>query len=219
MKLSHLDKNDKTTIMQVYFQPWIGPDYNKSAKRILVLGDSHYCGACPDCGVRGNEPFTHHDCPEFTRNRIKEYPDYRNGKGEGSGWMKRTFLRFDKIFFGKEDVSPQESLSLWNSVAFYNFLQTAASSESSNGNYTAEDYRFSAPMTDTVFRKLKPDLVIAWGRKVWYSMSWNGWEKGDVAFSGTYTFEDGHLVHCRGILHPSRAKVESMHDFLAPVLS
>ena len=55
--------------MNVYFQPWIGDNYGSSYPRILIIGDSHYCGDenCKFCGVRGNKPIEEFGaCSNFT---------------------------------------------------------------------------------------------------------------------------------------------------------
>lgn len=152
--------------MNVYFKPWIGNNYASSCPRILIIGDSHYCGdeSCNVCGVRGNKPFAEFgDCSNFTKDRITEYINFRRGIGKKVDWMTRTFLRFDKIFYGKEDISVEESVQLWESIAYYVFVQTALSADPSNTNYSGEDYGNSSSMAMEVIKELKPDIVIVWG--------------------------------------------------------
>ena len=39
-----------------FFEPWIGENYENGGlfgKKILALGDSHYCDSCEVCGVAG----------------------------------------------------------------------------------------------------------------------------------------------------------------------
>ncbi len=107
-----------------YFQPWIGHNYQSSNPRVLVVGDSHYCADPCDlrsqCGVHGNLPASSMGrCQFFTQDVTRRYLDFRAGRAEAEGWMKRTILTFDKIFYGKDDVTPAESLDLWNRIAFY----------------------------------------------------------------------------------------------------
>ena len=40
--------------MDTFFKPWIGSEYQQKNYKILVIGDSHYCGGCDRCGVYGN---------------------------------------------------------------------------------------------------------------------------------------------------------------------
>lgn len=202
--------------MKVFFEPWIGKDYNSSEKRILVIGDSHYCGECERCGVRGNCSLDEmgKECHEFTRKVVKEYIAYRNKIGEKKNWMKRTFYPFDKIYYGKDNISSEESESLWYSVAFYNFLQTAGSTEASNTNYRNEEYARSASMAWDVICKLRPDFVIVWGNKAYKYLPSERWTNGIDDDNGVYTLDDGHIVHCIRIYHPSRANVQYWHDIL-----
>ena len=66
----------------IFFHPHIGLNYHQPAlfpKRILVLGESHYCGdACADCGSQA-----HPECANFTR---KVVADYLNPANEREGW-------------------------------------------------------------------------------------------------------------------------------------
>ena len=53
--------------MNVFFQPFVGKDYTTGGifgKRIMVLGESHYCDeGCTDCGNVAN----HRECRTFTQ--------------------------------------------------------------------------------------------------------------------------------------------------------
>lgn len=200
--------------MQVYFKPWIGPDYEKSPRKILVIGDSHYCGGCDRCGVRGCTMEEMADCHDFTRDVVSKYLAFRAGAGEKANWMTKTFLQFDKIYYGKHEVSAEESSELWNGIAFYNFVQTAVSGEASNTNYTAEDYARSSPMATEVINELRPDLIIVWGNKAYGALSGEGWTDTGRQ-RGYYTLPDGSVSHCIRIAHPSRAGQEKWHAILA----
>lgn len=190
--------------MNVFFKPWVGPDYAKSDRKILVIGDSHYCGSCDRCGVRGNCSFEEMaECNNFTISTISDYIKFRAG-GEKANWMTKTYCRFDKLYYGKEEVSEEESVTLWNRIAFYNFLQTAASDDASNTNYTNDDYAASSPMATEVINELRPDVVIVWGSRAWGAMTGEGWHDGANSYTGYYTLADGHVVHCIKIIHPSR---------------
>ena len=52
--------------VNVFFQPFVGKDYTTGGifgKRIMVLGESHYCDeGCTDCGNVAN----HRECRTFT---------------------------------------------------------------------------------------------------------------------------------------------------------
>ena len=127
-----------------YFEPWVGRRYGHGGKRLLIVGDSHYCGECDTCGVRGMVSMAKMDeCRQMTRKSVRQYLEARRGERPMDGWMGRTYLRFDKMILGLDDVTPAMSEALWDGAAFYNFVQTAASMDPSNTNYSAEDYKAS----------------------------------------------------------------------------
>ncbi len=206
-----------------YFQPWIGHNYQSSNPRVLVVGDSHYCADPCDlrsqCGVHGNLPASSMGrCQFFTQDVTRRYLDFRAGRAEAEGWMKRTILTFDKIFYGKDDVTPAESLDLWNRIAFYNFVQTATSSDPSNSNYTTDDYRRSTPHSAEVLESLQPDIILVWGTKAYDYLPPDGWSAiNDVC--GDYTLRSGRKARCIKLTHPSRASFASEHQKLTQCLS
>lgn len=192
--------------MNVYFKPWVGPNYETSERKVLVIGDSHYCGSCDRCGVRGNCSLEEMSeaCRNLTMNSVLDYLAFRSDTGGKEIWMHRTYYRFDKLYYGKEEVSEEESVALWNRIAFYNFLQTAVSANPSNKKYTNEDYAASSPMATEVINELRPDVVIVWGARAWGAMTGEGWHAGANSYTGYYTLADSHVVHCIKIIHPSR---------------
>lgn len=91
--------------MDTFFKPWIGSEYQQKNYKILVIGDSYYCGGCDRCGVYGNCSFEKMGkCSNFTQRVVKSYIDFRKGIGEKEKWMTKTYYPFDKIFYGKENV-------------------------------------------------------------------------------------------------------------------
>ena len=200
--------------MNVYFEPWIGKEYYNQDVKILVIGDSHYCGGCDKCGIRGCTIPEMGECKNFTRNTIKNYLSFRAGIIEKSNWMTKTYLPFDKIYFGHEDVTLEESLKLWNKIAFHQFVQTAISEEASNTNYTNDDYSLSSPMAKEVINILKPDFIIVWGNRAYNSLDNENWTQGSDNFNGSYLLPSGKSAKCIRIYHPSRANVETWHSIL-----
>ena len=78
----------------VIFIPWIGKQYFNGGifgKKILVLGDSHYCqdNDCKTCGVLGSNPIEMGDCRKLTCNTVKSFLD-KNAEFEK--W-KNTFKK------------------------------------------------------------------------------------------------------------------------------
>lgn len=84
--------------MNVFFQPFVGKDYTTGGifgKRIMVLGESHYCDeGCTDCGSVAN----HRECMAFTNGVVG---DYLNEQKPRERWMS-TFLKFERSLVGHE---------------------------------------------------------------------------------------------------------------------
>lgn len=218
--------------MNVFFEPWIGQNYKSSDKKLLVVGDSHYCGGCGGkitdrCGVHGNCTFEYMkeiNCENFkvfTNKVVKLYLAYMNGTGPKYSWMGNTYLPFDRIYFGHEDVTGEESSKLWNSIAFYQFLQTAWSGETSNTTYQDEDYTDSTPLMVEVLETLRPDYMIVWGNRAWWGTPGKPleWHYGADRFTGYYKLKDGHIIHCMRMYHPSRAGHVRWHEEIKNFLS
>lgn len=206
--------------MSVIFKPWVGQHYDARANKLLVVGDSHYCGSCDRCGVRGNCSVEEMgDCVDFTRGIVSDYLAWRNDRGERADWMSSSFLTFDRIYYGKKYVSAEETNALWESIAFCNFLQTAISSEPSNTNYTDEDYFLSTPMLAEVMETLRPDSVIIWGNKAWdHTPDRQLNYKAETENCGTFSLEDGHIIRAMKMVHPSRANQAKWHKEIADFL-
>ena len=76
----------------IFFQPFVGKHYADGGmfgKRIMILGESHYCDeGCADCG----DCRLHRECMGFTQNVLADYLDETN---ERQDWM-RTFVKFER---------------------------------------------------------------------------------------------------------------------------
>ena len=187
----------------VFFYPHVGLNYHQPAifpKRILVLGESHYCAeACADCGSR-----QHPECAGFTR---KVVADYLNPCNEREGWMN-TYLKFERSLVGHE-TTPDESRRIWDSIAFYNYLQVAMGGPRKAG--TAEQYQAAAETFFTVPEQLQPDLLIVWGTRLWDNLpSGERWQDGEAVTvegydvqNGYYRLSNGKRIRAFCVYHPS----------------
>lgn len=55
----------------VFFKPWVGKNYHTGGifkKKILVVGESHYCGGCNECGLKYSP-----ECDELTTTGVMEF--------------------------------------------------------------------------------------------------------------------------------------------------
>lgn len=188
----------------VFFKPWVGKLYGTSSscfnKKILVVGDSHYCKEnCSDCGDK-----KHSDrCSNFTEEAISDYLE----QTDSGNWTK-TFTKFmNSLVINKSDY---DRYTAWNSVSFYNFLQIAAgdaprqTAEYSYGN------KIHLAAFIQVVNNLKPDVIITWGNKVWDSLP-SDFGYGSLIASPIFPqihficpFEDKKIALV-GITHPSTA--------------
>ena len=189
----------KTT---AFFHPWVGPDYLSGGifgKRIMVLGDSHYCGeGCKDCGQSLNC-----ECNGFTSDVVRAYLDPYN---EREGWMP-TYLKFERSLVNHE-TTPEESEKIWNSLLFYNYLQVAMQGPRQAG--TPAQYRTAAEPFFSVLDEYQPDLLIVWGVRLWNNLPGERWEDGAQKKldgyeiqNGYYRLANGKKVRAICVYHPS----------------
>ena len=101
--------------MTPFFDPYIGKLYateGLNGKRILILGDSHYCGDvnCKGiCGCHGMSSYDDMDeCFDLTKNVIEHYRQYRKGLAKGDKWCK-TFLRFERAILANTETTEEDS--------------------------------------------------------------------------------------------------------------
>ena len=191
---------------KVRFLPWVGKNYKNGGifnKRILVLGESHYCGCCDrkDC-----ENAFYECCREFTKNAILKY-FYKPNENEEK-WM-RTYTKFEHSLVGKSETTIEEKIKIWDSIAFYNFLQYAIDDKRKSGESDA--YKAAEKPFFQVLNYLKPELIIAWGVTRFYKEmpeeNWTHCEnlKYDNKHikNGKYELSNGKRVPIVFINHPS----------------
>ncbi len=184
----------------IFFQPFVGKEYGGGpfGKRIMVLGESHYCGEeCADCG----DCSLHKECMNFTTNVVQTYL-----KRNGGLWMN-TYLKFERSLVGHETDS-DETERIWNSVIFYNYLQVAMDESRQAG--TAEQYRRAADALFETLERYLPEYVIVWGKRLWNNLPSERWADGeDIVVdgcpnaTGTYTLRSGKRVKMMVVYHPS----------------
>lgn len=185
-----------------FFHPWVGPNYSFGGifgKRIMVLGDSHYCGTpCGKCGINPNP-----QCNRLTSDVIGWCLD---PNCEREVWMK-TYLKFERSLVGHETTS-EESRKIWDSIVFYNFLQVALYGPREAG--TPEQYQASVGPFFNVLNIYQPDLLIVWGKRLWGNLPGENWIDGsDVLVdgyqveNGYYLLDNGKKVRAICVCHPS----------------
>lgn len=172
----------------VKFKPWIGENYEGSGflgKKLLIIGESHYCKDEGNRNAECNKMWAHNgsrcsfncmneSCHSMTDDLIRnEYLPYRlgldtlprtdaNGKAINYNHLK-THLCFERNVLGHE-TSSHETLSFWNSVAFYNYMQHAQSGPCKSLEHNdRESYEIAFK---EVIETLRPNYIVIWGTRL-----------------------------------------------------
>ena len=199
----------------IRFKPWVGDKYaigivgydadgkiiygteNHIGKKVLVLGESHYC-ANPEAEAT----------PFLTINIIA---DLLNPDSEWEAY-KNTYTKFIKSLIGCEEyLTPQEKEKAWQHIVFYNYVQTPMSG--ARVAPTAEEFKNSEKAFFEVLQTYKPDVVIAWGNRLYNNLPKGGKQLNDLniatgRFAGNSTELwsynlNGNDIPVLPITHPS----------------
>ena len=191
----------------VYFKPWIGKKYPTGGifnKRILAVGEGHVCGGeCQhECGLKyANE------CEDLTTTKVVQ--DYLNDCG---GRWTSTYRKFEHSLIDPEAETIPSSEDIWQSIAFFNFLQVAISTARKAGTY--EDYMEGRTAFLEVIEKLEPELIIVWGvGRLFDNLPEEGWSWGESLVVDGYSVKNGYYLlkkngikaRCIAVYHPSAA--------------
>ncbi|HAM29040.1 MAG TPA: hypothetical protein DCP79_04050 [Prevotella sp.] len=189
----------------VKFLPFVGDQYSygisfndngelvlgteaKPGKKVLVLGESHYC----------DEDLSDEELSSFTR----EVLDCYLKSEERYSWM-RTFLKFERALSNAD--TNIDSKSIWNHLMFYNYLQCPL-----RGLRMAGDSRRYEDATTPFFailKKYKPDYIIVWGRRLFVNLPSENVQEGEYMPSieiNIWSYQiDGHTIMVLPVVHPS----------------
>ena len=175
---------------KIVFQPFIGKNYSNGGifgKKILALGESHYC---EDGEV----------CSDLTTKVVRNYLT----ASVSERWMN-TFKKFERALAGKT-TTPQDSAAIWESVAFYNYLQTPMGDNRIAG--THEDYQNAVEPFFEVLENLRPDVIIIWGQRLWNKTPSQNWTPEDPVVvdgyankKGFYSLKNGQKILTVAVYH------------------
>lgn len=201
------DKKDKELQeVGVKFLPFVGDNYEhgisfddegnlvlgtaaEPGKKVLVLGESHYC----------DEELSDEELSSFTRDVLD---CYLNSK-ERYSWM-RTFLKFERALFNKvTDIKDRKNI--WNHLMFYNYLQRPLHGTRMAGDL--EDYKDAADPFFAILKIYKPDYIIVWGRRLFANLPYENGVEGEYMPSvdmNSWSYQiDGLTIKILPIYHPS----------------
>ena len=185
----------------VFFKPWVGKNYETGgifSKKILVLGESHTCGGCNQCGLKyGTE------CEDV--NTIHDMELLLDGHTDT--WTP-TFRKFERSLVN-EITTLERSREIWNSVVFFNYLQVSMDYSRKGG--TPEDYKEGGVAFLEVINELQPDLIIVWGTsRLYYKLPDKDWIPGEKLeiegrniLNGYYQLKNGKKSRVIAVYHPS----------------
>ena len=160
----------------VKFLPFVGENYEHGisfdkdgnlvlgtkenpGKKVLVLGESHYC----------DEELSDEELSSFTR----EVLDCYLNSEERYRWMS-TFVKFERAL-SNTVTNVEDSKSIWNHLIFYNYLQLLLRGARMAGD--SEDYEEAKTPFFAILKQYQPDYIIVWGRRLFDNLpSENGVE-------------------------------------------
>ena len=158
----------------ISFQPFVGENYHSQSPKILVLGESHYDG-------EGSSD------ENFTSMVVKKYAQQENGE-------KRKFFTIIAKNIDNQ-LTNHTAKSLWNKVAFYNYVQTIVGS-GPRQRPTADMFDQSRQAFKSVVESLRPDIIVILGRHLGYHLA----QQSDY-----FTFTSAKPILCHWS-HPSSPK-------------
>ena len=196
---------------RVRLAPWIGKNYRTTGfagKRILALGESHYCENASDA------------TEDITR---KVIADLFDPQSKHEAYMN-TYTKFAKALLGCRALTFEDKERFWNSVAFYNYVQFPMSRPRmvpSRGNFKNSEAAFFE-----VLEMLSPDIVIVWGHRLYNNLPQGGLQGDDLRASDghwietwRYFLSDRKEVKVVPIMHPSSSfSPEYWHQFLSTII-
>jgi hypothetical protein len=140
-----------STTNQPYFKPFVGRDYLISTRfhgRVLILGESHYLKK-PEDNRR-----------DFLQTLVRSVAEQR----AMIGWKTRYYRNLFYLLTGKRnsDVSDSDWEATWDSLAFYNFVQSSALTRP-RMRPSKNDWADAVAPFLFVLSDLRPNLVIITG--------------------------------------------------------
>jgi hypothetical protein len=176
---------------KIKYRPFVGKKYlaGIQGKRFLTLGESFYAEK-PDEVSR-----------DLMSQLVEWYVD--EDRYEHEGWMN-TYTKYIRALAG-EEISRKRSEAWWNRIALYDFVQEPMAGP--RVSPMEQQFRDSDEAFFEVLEQLRPDCVIAWGKRLYNNLPHAGYQGEDCMEQETWIYElrDGHQVRILPIDHPSIA--------------
>jgi hypothetical protein len=137
------------------FDPWnLGRDVSYNGLRLLLIGESHYDD--------GDELTTD---PVAVRRFTTDVVNYWAKNGDGGRHRFFPYI-FETVSGETWSADSQEADRFWNSVYFYNYVQSLALT-GARQRPTAEMFRDSEDAFYAVLKALRPDVILVLGKALW----------------------------------------------------
>ena len=136
--------------------PWIGKNYQKSPKKVFVLGESHYKWG--NTNTTETEILKQLNHQNFSRHVIS-YQALNHLSGSKKRWP--IFRNLEKTIFNKDNITPSDKENLWFSVAYNNLVQRYM--ESIKHRPTYDDYYKGWKTLFQILPVLKPEVCLILG--------------------------------------------------------
>ncbi|HRO75574.1 MAG TPA: uracil-DNA glycosylase family protein [Crocinitomicaceae bacterium] len=178
---------------KVVFLPRVKDKYEKTGwkgLKILVLGESHY----------GNNEIDKEKKKSITQEVFDCFMQYKSGKKEFFEHWMNTYTKFTNVLLNKS-ADYDELLNFWDSVIFYNYVQSFTSEPRSAP--TKEQFKESEEAFFEVLNKYQPDLIIVWGMRLWENMSGKGDSQHNNDKLFNYPIDNQKSIPAYHIYHPS----------------
>jgi hypothetical protein len=141
---------------KVQFEPWCGDQYEAgiSGLRVLILGESHYhlCDEDKECDEEETRVLRHRS---LTRDTVKFWKDHPHSSP--------VSYRVPGLFGMNKD-------RFWNSVIFYNYLQTFAGPGAKHRPKEEQWDDGSAEAFQSVLDTFQPDRILVLGMDTWRNL-------------------------------------------------
>lgn len=155
----------------VKYWPYIGKEYFKSSIKIMILGESHYLRNQNEREKMEKYPWWTNDVvvseylgQEYTRS-FDSFADFPKCIPFSKGSHLKGFRNTAKMLAHSGDHC---SDYVWDRLAFYNFFQKPVAPCPGSHEWLEADYENyinqAREALDEVIKKLKPDIVIIWGK-------------------------------------------------------
>ena len=186
---------------KVYFKPWVGKNYRGNDRRLLLLGESHYCDGSE------SENFT-----------IELTQDFITGDNKHQFWTRITEA------VDGHPISEIDKGAFWHGVAFYNFIQEAVAETPGVAPSREMIERAQEPFMG-VLRELKPTHLLCLVKRLWEWLPDPGKEGPTLEFEGkahdTWYFEaePGTYTFATWMKHPSYISPPKWHPLISSFLT